>query len=183
VWTKQIQGYGDPSGDDAVVASATSIVQEYAKQGFQIIAPARYLTRRVETNINAVTRLLLGVPKPLVICGVKADELALHFRNNTWPVDPITQKRRKGSTKPEDNVHNHALRALAYMAVTKFPPPVELGGDEPVALSRDARRAQSKGVCAVDRVRQAHDRARSRHAARRSRGGGERGGARRTRWG
>jgi hypothetical protein len=93
-----------------------------------------------------VKRLLLGTPKPLQICGVKAAELARHFRNNTWPVDPISQKRRKGATVPDDDIHNHSMRAVAYYAVAKFPPPVEHGDDEPPPLSRDARRRQDKGV-------------------------------------
>jgi hypothetical protein len=68
------------------------------------------------------------------------------LRNNTWPVDPITQKRRKGATRPLDDIHNHTCRGLAYYAVAKFPPPVEVGGDEPPALSRDARRLMPRGI-------------------------------------
>lgn len=124
-WTKKMQGYGDPSGGDRSGPTGVSYMQEYSKQGFSIIPPSRRHTARVETNITAVKRLLLGTPKPFHICGVNAGELARHFRNNTWPVDPITQKRRKGSTKPDDNVHNHSLRALAYYVVAKYPPPVE----------------------------------------------------------
>jgi hypothetical protein len=124
-WTKKMQGWGDPAGDGRSTQTGISDIQEYAKQGFSILTPPRRLTMRVETSIVAVKRLLIGTPKPLVICGVKAEGLARHFRNNTWPVDPISQKRRKGATRPLDDVHNHSLRAFAYYAVAKYPPPTE----------------------------------------------------------
>jgi len=124
-WTKQMQGIGDPAGDGRSTQTGISDIQEYAKQGFSITTPPRRLTMRVETSITAVKRLLLGTPKPLHICGVKAEVLARRLRNNTWPVDPITQKRRKGATRPLDDIHNHTARALAYYVVAKFPPPVE----------------------------------------------------------
>lgn len=124
-WTKKLQAIGDPAGDGRTHQTGISDIQAYAKQGFSIMAAPRRYTMKVETSITSVKRLLLGLPKPLVICGVNAGELARHFRNNTWPVDPITQKRRKGSTKPFDDVHNHSLRALAYYVVSKYPPPVE----------------------------------------------------------
>lgn len=124
-WTKQMQGIGDPAGDGRSTQTGISDIQEYAKQGFSIITPPRRYTMKVETSITAVKRLLIGTPKPLHICSVKAEGLARHFRNNTWPVDPISQKRRKGATRPLDDVHNHSMRALAYYVVAKFPPPVE----------------------------------------------------------
>jgi hypothetical protein len=133
-WTRRLQGIGDPSGSDRSTQTGISDMQAYARQGFSIVPAPRVLTQKVETTITSVKRLLLGVPKPFVICGVNAGELARHFRNNTWPVDPITQKRRKGSTKPDDDVHNHALRALAYYAVKKFPPPVEHDPTDPPPL-------------------------------------------------
>jgi hypothetical protein len=145
-WTRRLQGIGDPSGSDRSTQTGVSEMQAYSKQGFSILPAPRVLTRKVETTITSVKRLLLGVPKPFVICGVNAGELARHFRNNTWPVDPITQKRRKGSTKPEDDVHNHALRALAYYAVKKYPPPVEADPTDPPPLNRDQRRRQDTGV-------------------------------------
>jgi len=122
-WTLKMQGYGDPSGEYGRTTGPSEFIA-YRRQGFSIIGPPRHL-QRVETTIAAVKRLLLGTPKPLRICGVNAAELARHFRNNRWPVDPYSGNRRKGSTRPEDDIHNHALRALAYYAVAKFPPPVE----------------------------------------------------------
>jgi hypothetical protein len=124
-WTRRMQGIGDSAGGDRSAQTAISDVTAYSKQGFSIIPAPRPLTARVETTVTAVKRLLLGVPKPFRICGVNAGELARHLRNNTWPVDPVTQKRRKGSTRPLDDVHNHACRALAYYVVTKYPPPRE----------------------------------------------------------
>lgn len=145
-WTRRIQGIGDPAGDGRSTQTGISDIQAYSKQGFSIDTPPRYLTAKVETTIASVKRLLLGTPKPLLICGVNAGELGRHFRNNTWPVDPVSGKRRKGATKPEDDVHNHALRALAYYAVRKYPPPVEHDPDEPPPLSRSARARRDRGV-------------------------------------
>jgi hypothetical protein len=147
LWTRQLLGYGDPTGTGGDLVTGTSVVHEYQKLGFAIQSPPRYLTRRVDPSIIAVKRLLIGVPKPLAVCGVNAAELARHFRNNTWQVDPITQKRRKNAHL-EDDVHNHSMRALAYYAVAKYPPPVEHGGDEPPPLNRSARRRQGRGVTA-----------------------------------
>lgn len=147
-WTRQLLGYGDPSGTGGSLTSGTSVVQEYAKLGFAIQSPPRYLTQRVDPSILAVKRLLIGVPKPLRICGVNGAELARHIRNNTWQVDAITQKRRQNAHL-DDDVHNHSGRALAYYAVAKFPPPVEHGDDEPPPLSRDARRRTDRGVRAT----------------------------------
>lgn len=136
-WTKKMQGIGDPAGDGRSTQTGISDIQEYAKQGFAILTPPRRLTMRVETSIMAVKRLLIGTPKPLHICGVNADVLARRLRNNTWPVDPISQKRRKGATRPLDDVHNHTARALAYYSVAKFPPPVEYDADVASAVGAE----------------------------------------------
>jgi hypothetical protein len=148
-WTRRMQGIGDPAGDGRSGQSGISDITAYAKQGFSIIPAPRVHTMRVETTIVAVKRLLLGVPKPFRICGVNAGDLGRHLRNNTWPVDPITQKRRKGSTRPLDDIHNHSCRALAYYTVARFPPsrehdPTEGGGlildeTEPVRGRRSRR--------------------------------------------
>jgi hypothetical protein len=124
-WTKRMQGIGDPAGDGRSTQTGISDIQEYAKQGFSIVTPPRLYTMKVETSITAVKRLLLGTPKPVKISALHAGELARHFRNNTWPVDPISQKRRVGATRPLDDVHNHSMRAFAYYCVAKYPPPVE----------------------------------------------------------
>jgi hypothetical protein len=162
-WTRRMQGIGDPAGDGRSTQTGISDITAYAKQGFSIIPAPRPLTARVETSVTAVKRLLLGVPKPFRICGVNAPELGRRLRNNTWPVDPVTQKRRKGSTRPLDDVHNHACRALAYYTVAKYPPPREHDPDgagapivdDPEQTGRRSRRGvttRSRTACTSERT-------------------------------
>lgn len=120
-WTRRIQGWGDPAGDARSLDTGRTLLSAYAKLGWTIRKPPSHLTRRAETSISAVKRLLLGRPKPVKVCGLNAAEFARHARNNTWPVD-ANGRRRIGSTVPHDDEHNHALRAYAYRVVAKYPP-------------------------------------------------------------
>jgi hypothetical protein len=123
-WTKRIYGVGDPAGAARTLATNRPLVADYHRQGFQITKPPARLSRTVDQSIRAVKRLLLGTPKPLRVCGVKADAFARHMRNNTWPKD-INGYRRPGSTTPLDDVHNHAARAFAYLILAKWGAPAE----------------------------------------------------------
>jgi hypothetical protein len=122
--TRQWHSVGDPSGGHSQTPNALPEFEEYRKVGFDIVAPPHRMTARAETNIRALQRLLLGYPKPLLLSEATAPNLISHFRNNVWPTDSQGQ-RRIGATTPEDNIHNHSLRALAYLVVSKFPPPDE----------------------------------------------------------
>jgi hypothetical protein len=123
-WTRRWYCAGDPAGSHAATPNSRPEFEEYRKVGFEIQAPANRLTARAETNIRAVQRLLLGHPKPLLISQATADDFIIDFRNNVWPTDAVGN-RRIGSTTPLDDKHNHAMRAFAYLVVTKFAPPDE----------------------------------------------------------
>jgi hypothetical protein len=70
------------------------------------------------------------------VSAATAPQFVAHMRNNRWPVD-ARGRRRPGATKPEDDQHNHMMRAFAYLAVAKFPPPIDPDAHEP---SRPAER-------------------------------------------
>lgn len=126
-WTRRMYAIGDPAGHTRSLATNRALVADYRKQGFAIGKPPSRLTVSVDPSIRAVKRLLLGHPKPLRICGVKAEAFARHMRNNVWPVGH-DGKRRPGATLPLDNVHNHACRAFAYGILAKWGAPREPTG-------------------------------------------------------
>lgn len=149
-FTTKWPAIGDPAGHARSLDTGRPWVIAYRKLGFVFGRPPSRATRSAETSINAVKRLLLGTPKPLRICGVKADDLARHMRNNTWPTD-MAGKRRLGATVPLDDVHNHACRALAYWVVNRYPPVGEMhdtGGapfaDEPAKPDPLERRRRER---------------------------------------
>jgi len=123
-WTRRWYCVGDASGAHAANPNALPEFEEYRKVGFEIVAPPQRLINRAETNIRAVQRLLLGHPKPLRVSQATAGNFIIHARNNVWPTDAVGN-RRIGATTPEDDLHNHAMRAFAYLVVTKFEPPDE----------------------------------------------------------
>jgi hypothetical protein len=123
-WTRRWYCVGDPAGGHAATPNSRTEFEEFRKVGFEIQAPPTRLTARAETNIRAVQRLLLGHPKQLLISQATADNFIIHARNNVWPTDAVGN-RRIGSTTPYDDVHDHSLRAFAYLVVTKFEPPDE----------------------------------------------------------
>lgn len=121
-WTRRLTGIGDPAGHTRSLATNRALAADYNRQGFAIGKPPAQLCRTVDPSIRAVKRLLLGGPKPLRVCGVKAEVFARHMRNNVWPTDALG--RRTGTT-PLDNIHNHACRAFAYGILAKWGAPVE----------------------------------------------------------
>lgn len=118
-WTLQMTAVGDPSGEGRDLATGRPLIREYRKHGFAISAPPRYT---VPQTITAAKRLLSGKPKPVRICGIKAREFARHLANNRWPTN-AQGDRSINSTKPKDDIHNHACRAFAYYCAKRFPPP------------------------------------------------------------
>lgn len=120
-WTAKWPAIGDPSAHNRDMLSARPWMLAYRRLGFVFGRPPSRLTRSVDPSINSVKRLLLGTPKPIRICGVKADALAKHLRNNTWPADS-SGRRRLGATRPLDDEHNHSCRAIGYWAVDRYPP-------------------------------------------------------------
>ena len=129
-WTRRIFCIGDPSEQDRSRTTGRPRIEAWAKQGFDIGAPPAAYRWSVEPSITAVKRLMLGTPKPLRVCGQKCPKFIEHARNNTWPTDKIG-RRQPNATRPKDDVHNHMMRAFAYLAVTKFQPPVEEGVGAP----------------------------------------------------
>lgn len=152
-WTAGWRAIGDPAGHSNTLDSGRPFVLAYRRLGFVIGRPPSRMTKRVEIGVSAVKRLLLGTPKPIRICGVKADALAAHLRNNVWPTD-VTGHRRLGATRPEDNIHNHACDALRYWVVDRYPPigerertsagPVDDGDEPETDVLAYRRRARGK---------------------------------------
>jgi hypothetical protein len=129
-WTKKLYAIGDPAGHGRSLESGRPFVEAYSRQGFAIGRPPQRLSSRVDFRLSAVKRLLLGTPKPLRISGPGCPRLVEHMRNNRWPTDR-SGKRTPTATRPLDDVHNHMPSALGYLAVTKFPPPLELDPNAP----------------------------------------------------
>lgn len=158
-WTRRMTAVGDPSMQDRTATTARPYVEQFSRLGFEISAPPPQYRHSVEPSIVAVKRLLQGSPKPLRICGVKCPLLISHFRNNRWPTDR-DGNRRVTATKPFDDRHNHALRAFAYLAVTRFPPPDRLGPASSGAVAENAEadvfeQPSASGSLAYRRRRQA----------------------------
>ncbi|HLE99651.1 MAG TPA: hypothetical protein VI540_07105 [Gaiellaceae bacterium] len=125
-WTRRLYAIGDPSGANRDLATNRPLFADYRKQGFAIGRPPTLLTKTVDPSIRAVKRLCLGHPKPLRVCGVKAEAFARHMRNNVWPTDALG---RRSGTRPEDRgEHNHACRAFAYLVLAKWGVPHEESG-------------------------------------------------------
>lgn len=116
-----IRCVGDIAGGARSQQTGISDYEAYRNRGFAIAAPPAVLVSKVDTTITSVKMLLGGMPKLLQICGVNARAFATHMGNNVWPMD-AQGNRTVGSTRPHDNVHNHACRAFAYWAVATHPP-------------------------------------------------------------
>lgn len=152
-FTAKLRAIGDPAGHDRQQASGKPLVSQYRRQGFSIGKPPRRM-RFIEQQNNAVKRLLLGSPKPLRICGVHAAALGDHLAGNRWKTTSLGEVRYGTAMDLEDDVHNHACRALAYWATATFQPPGEDDARSPAAetdtldrnegpLQRRRRRATS----------------------------------------
>lgn len=121
-WRRRIYGVADPAAHNRETATGKSYVQELRKKGFFFTKPPSRLTKTIAPSVSAAKRLLEGWPKPLRVCPDRCEAFVDHARENTWRVSP--DGRVLGLN---DDVHNHAMRALAYYAVAKFPPPEEQG--------------------------------------------------------
>ena len=112
---------GDPAGHDRSQATGRSIASQYRRQGFNIGRFPRRLNT-IQATTDCVRRLLLGQPKRLRICGVNAADLGKHLAGNKWKTDAVGQVRYGRAQDLDDDIHNHACRALAYWATATFPP-------------------------------------------------------------
>jgi hypothetical protein len=117
-WTRQILSVGDVAGNARSANTGTSLWNDYGVHGWTITG--RWST--IDRTVVAVKRILRGVPKPLRVSIVDAPRFVEHIQNNTWPTDS-EGKRRAGATAPNDDEHNHQMRAFAYLVTHKFPPP------------------------------------------------------------
>lgn len=133
-FTAKLRAIGDPAGHSKQQGSGKPLVAQYRRQGFLIGKPPTRM-RFIEQQNNAVKRLLLGVPKPLRICGVHAGPLGDHLAANRWKTTALGEVRFGSAMDLEDDVHNHACRALAYWATATFQPP---GEDAAAAPSAEA---------------------------------------------
>lgn len=127
-WTRKIFGIADPAAHNRETSTGKSYVQEMRRMGFYFGKPPSRLSTTIGPSVSAAKLLFTGWPKPLRVCGVNAAAFAEHARENTWRVGP--DGRLLGLN---DDRHNHAMRAFAYYALAKFPPPQLLadthGGD------------------------------------------------------
>lgn len=125
-WMRRMTIVGDPAGEARSLNTGESLVSVYQRVGLTIVSTPR----KIAPTIIAAKRLLLGKPKPYRISEEACPETIRHFESNVWPTD--REGRRKPTNKPKDDIHNHSMRAFAYYAAYKFPPPVE--GETDVAL-------------------------------------------------
>jgi hypothetical protein len=116
-WTRRMSAYGDPAGEARQQATGKPLTAEYRRLGFEIYSKHE----SIERTIRAVKRLLKGRPKPVVV-SARCTQFVRHMKHNRWPVDR-NGDRRAGATEPQNDEHNHMMRAFAYMAVQKWPPP------------------------------------------------------------
>lgn len=126
-WTRKLYAIGDPSGEGRGLETGRPLVSAYRAVGFEIGKPPSYLTRTVEPSIRAFKRLLLGTPKPVKV-SARCRRIIRHATHNRWPTDALGNRRLSASV-PLDDEHNHMMRAIAYLAVAKFPPTPEARGD------------------------------------------------------
>ena len=124
---------GDPSGDDREVGTARSIAYEYGRNGWHITAPER---EPVVKTIISTKRILRGRPKRYRVSAATCPETIRHWKLNRWPQDRFGN-RKAGATRPEDDEHNHMMRALAYYCTYKYPAPnLEDALSDAVSLAR-----------------------------------------------
>ena len=108
---------GDPSGANRE-RDLGSYFQDYRRLGFTILAQRN----RVATTIWAVKRLLMGRPKPVRYSAATCPKTISHLKANRWPTDR-QGNRKVGAPYPENDRHNHMMRADAYLIAWQFPPP------------------------------------------------------------
>lgn len=118
--TSQMLSVGDPSGGNRE-RDAGSYFSDYRRLGFSIVAQRQSIAR----TIFAVKRGLMGSPKPLRYSRLGTPETIRHIKANRWPTDRLGN-RKQGAREPENDAHNHMMRADAYLIAWKFPPPDDL---------------------------------------------------------
>ena len=135
-WRRQIFGVGDPSGEGREQATARPLVAEYRRNGWEIVSKFQF----VSITITATKRLLRGRPKHYRVSRAACPATIRHWKLNRWPVDR-DGNRKPGSQHPDDDEHNHMMRALAYYATYKFPPPaVDAAIEDAVDRARERMR-------------------------------------------
>ncbi len=109
---------GDPSGQSRQLATGESLTSQYARQGYVISSsPAR-----IRNTVDAVKRLLGGQPKPLIV-SPRCEDFIRHMKANRWKTDS-QGNRRFDTDEPENDEHNHMMRAFAYGVHFKWPVPL-----------------------------------------------------------
>jgi hypothetical protein len=109
---------GDPAGEARETGTGRPVIADYAKLGISINSRPQRVTR----TINSLKRLLMGIPKRLVISGPDCPQTIAHFKANKWPTDR-NGKRKPNASAPENDLHNHMMRADAYLVTYKWPAP------------------------------------------------------------
>lgn len=143
-WSRRIRMLGDPSGEHRSVLTSTSLVDEYALEGFGISSPR---VRSVQTQIGSVKRLMRGLPKPLVV-SPDCSRFIRHMGATRWPTDKAGN--RTGATAPVDDEHGHMPAAFRYLISELFPLPrkaadAPLESDPPAGRALQRRRAIRAG--------------------------------------
>jgi len=134
-WTRKMIGIGDPSADKRELGTGKPLAALYRQEGFNIIA--RPLP--IVSTITAVKRMLRNEwPKRYRVCRQKCPLTISHWKLNRWPVDK-EGNRKKGAREPDDDQHNHMMRAIAYFVSYRWGVPRDADevGDA-IARARDA---------------------------------------------
>lgn len=108
---------GDPAGERREQATARPLVSDYRAQGIAINSRPR----RIDHTIRSVKRILQNRPKPLVV-SARCTKFVDHMKNNRWPTNKDGE-RKPGAPGPENDRHNHMMRAFAYLITYKWPAP------------------------------------------------------------
>lgn len=115
--TSQYTAIGDPSGGNRE-RDGGSWMADLRRQGFTIGSQRNSLAR----TIWAVKRLLQGRPLPIRYSAAGCPQTIRHIKANRWPTDR-EGNRKQGAKEPENDEHNHMMRADAYLLAWRFPPP------------------------------------------------------------
>ena len=113
--TLQLYCVGDPAGEGRDLATGRPFVDEYRRAGFGITSQRFPIAR----TISATKRLMRGQPKRLVVSPT-CERFIEHAKMNKWPTDRLGN-RKPAEREPLNNVHNHMMRAFAYLISKKFP--------------------------------------------------------------
>lgn len=137
---------GDPAGEQKQQATARSLVHDYRTLGWNITSRPRL----IKVTILAGRRLMLGRPKRLYVSREGAPNFIEHAKQNHWPVDR-DGNRKPNQREPNNDRHNHMMRAFAYWCAERFPPleepddPDVSGEQRRLAEAARARRSDSVG--------------------------------------